>query len=443
MNRFLPSLALALALPLALPLVASAAQDTSKSVHLGINLGVGMRPGIAVLPVRGDHGDSVRAILQRDLDNGDRVNVVGMNNPDDIPPVSGEPNRDTFAKLGVAGVVAATVTADGLHITLYDISGKAPTPPLIGMTLQGAALSGEWRMSVHMASDEIEAWATGVHGIAATRIAFVRDGKIWHVDSDGENAVAVPGTEGGRYPAWHPSLRFVAYSTLPDDASAGGIVVRDLVSGAATRMTQATKSGSWAAPAFSPDGKSLMYAYGLDRGTDLYSMDWPKTGVDKRITADGSNNTSPTFSQDGHQIAFTSGRLGVPEVYIADADGNNAQRLTSERFTDESYRSNPAWSPDGRQIAYQSRINGQFQVVTISPTGKNVVSLTNDSQNENPSWAPDGRHLVFTSRRTGVDQLWILDTESARPRQLTHASSKSSSAAWSSRYVAGATTASR
>jgi len=36
-----------------------------------------------------------------------------------------------------------------------------------------------------------------------------------------------------------------------------------------------------------------------------------------------------------------------------------------------------------------------------------------------PSWAPDARHLVFTSSRSGVKQLWVLDTESGRLRQLT------------------------
>jgi TolB protein len=69
--------------------------------------------------------------------------------------------------------------------------------------------------------------------------------------------------------------------------------------------------------------------------------------------------------------------------------------------------------------------------MTISPTGKNVNALTSASQNEDPSWAPDSRHLVFTSRRTGTDQLWVLDTESGRLRQLTHGTAASKAGAWS------------
>ena len=39
-------------------------------------------------------------------------------------------------------------------------------------------------------------------------------------------------------------------------------------------------------------------------------------------------------------------------------------------------------------------------------------------RNEDPSWAPDGRHIVFVSNRTGRRQLFVLDTETARVRQL-------------------------
>ena len=82
-------------------------------------------------------------------------------------------------------------------------------------------------------------------------------------------------------------------------------------------------------------------------------------------------------------------------------------------------------------IAYQSRSEGLFQVITVSPTGKNPTALTSEGQNEDPSWAPDSRHIVFTSRRTGNDQLWILDTMSGQARQLTHGPAPAKAAAWS------------
>jgi len=81
-------------------------------------------------------------------------------------------------------------------------------------------------------------------------------------------------------------------------------------------------------------------------------------------------------------------------------------------------------------IAYQSRINGQFQIVVTSPAGKSTQALTNESENEDPFWAPDGTHIVFTSVRTGSQQLWVLDTQSSRLRQLTRGAS-AKHGAWS------------
>jgi TolB protein len=68
--------------------------------------------------------------------------------------------------------------------------------------------------------------------------------------------------------------------------------------------------------------------------------------------------------------------------------------------------------------------------MTITLRDRTVKQLTSEGVNEDPSWAPDGRHLVFTSSRTGVKQLFVLDAESGRARQLTHGAG-ARLAAWS------------
>jgi TolB protein len=60
-----------------------------------------------------------------------------------------------------------------------------------------------------------------------------------------------------------------------------------------------------------------------------------------------------------------------------------------------------------------------FQLLTVSLRDRSLKQLTSDGRNEDPSWAPDGRHLVFVSTRSGVRQLWVMDVESGRTRQLT------------------------
>ncbi len=409
------------------PAVSDAQDSTVRGVRIGLQYASGTRPGVAVLEVKGPgRGDSVRAMLVRDLDFGDRVGIVGASVAD-LPPVSGTPNYELFARLGVSGIVQATLTPAGaLHVAVHDVAARG-IMQVQDFPLRGVELSAEWRLSVHMAADEVERWITGTRGIAATRIAFVRGGRLWQVDSDGENATPL-GTEAGLSPAWHPTGRYVAFAR-PSDAGYQ-IGVRDLQTGTSRTITRTT-SGSNITPIFSPDGTTLVYAYGEGDGTDLYAVDAFAGGPPRRISAGrGTDNALPSFSPDGRRIAFTSGRIRNPEIYISDADGTNVDLLTTTGFGDQQYRSNPAWSPDGRTVAFQSQLDGRFQIMTISLRDRSVRQYTSDSQNEDPHWAPDGRHLVFTSRRTGSEQLWVLDTESNRLRQLTRGAA-SRHGAWS------------
>jgi TolB protein len=282
---------------------------------------------------------------------------------------------------------------------------------------------------VHAVADEIERWVTGVRGIAASRIAFVREGQVWIIDADGEGARTVTAGTGSLSPAWHPSGRYIAYSQFQRTGTQ--VLVKDLAGGS-SRALVASPGGINLTPVFSRAEPNLIaYAHGLAEGTDIVTADWTATTGARRVTIGrGTENVGPTFSPDGRRMAFTSGRLGHPEVYITDVDGTNAELLTPYEFGDQNYRSSPDWSPDGRAVAFQSRIGGRFQVMTIALRDRSVKQHTSDGANEDPSWAPDGRHLVFTSTRTGGRQLFVLDTESGRTRQLTRGST-ARLAAWS------------
>lgn len=414
------------------------AQDTTfrQGVQLSLRYAPGTRPGIVILPIAGQHGDSVRAILQRDLDYGDRVSVI----PTDVPTAAAAAangglaiNYPLFARLGAAGLVQVTWAGDAIaRVAVHNVSQQK-----IERT-QDFALSGDpkgeggapdWRLAVHAMADELESWITGVRGIAATRIVYSSGGRIWQIDSDGANATALSGSSMAMSPAWHPRGSHVAYSFM---GASGNWQVLLRETGGATRILGTTPGGQNITPVFSPDGNTLVYSHAREAGNDLYAVNpFAPEGVRKITVGRGSDNMSPTFSPDGRQLAFTTNRTGRPEVYISDADGTNAELLTSAGYSDQSYNSNPDWSPDGRAIAYQSQVAGRFQVISIGLRDRAPKRLTSDGINEDPSWAPDSRHLVFTSNRTGVPQLFVLDVESGRTRQLTHSAAKVRSGDWS------------
>ncbi len=54
-------------------------------------------------------------------------------------------------------------------------------------------------------------------------------------------------------------------------------------------------------------------------------MTFPKTG---------GTNLSPTWSPDGMKLAYSSSRGGESNIYVMDATGGNAHRLTTGRGPD-------------------------------------------------------------------------------------------------------------
>jgi TolB protein len=396
------------------------AQDTTRLI---LRYDPNTKPGVLVLRIAGTTGDSLRAILQRDFDYGDRINVIAADEGGfpDAPTAGRNSNYPLYAKLGAVALVQATPTATGLHVAAHDVA-QQKVLRVKDFAIDGAPNSREWRMSVHNVSDELEAWITGVRGIAATRVAYVqgvRNGKLFVIDSDGAFPTPVGDDVGAMSPAWHPKGMHLAYSVISSSRGCCQIFVYDLAAGSARRI-DAVGGGLNSTPVFAPDGFVIVYTHGEESGTDLFATTVFERGPARRITVGrGSDNTSPTFSPDGRRLAFTSGRLGHPEIYISDADGTNPQPLTYS-VGDQNYRANPDWSPDGRLVVYQSQQpDNSFQLNTISLRDRSVKQLTSDGSNEDASWAPDSRHVIFSSTRTGSKQLFVIDSESGKWRQLT------------------------
>ena len=418
---FLALIALVLA-----PIVARAQDTTTTGVRLGLTYQTGTKPGVIVLPVRDDDNDSLRIIVQRDLDYSDRMTVVDLDHAtlDGLVPAPGEKlNFELFAKFGAALVVRMTPTTQGLHVAAYDVAR--------GQLLQSEHFlydrrDRDWRFAIHGISDQVEQWAFGKRGIAQTRIAYIANGELKIVDSDGAETRAITTGRGALSPAWSPTGESVVFTVLGNT----GTQVQELdVRTGRTRRVSQIRAGLNITPVYQPGGNAILYAQGTGNGTDLVlaALD---SSAPKRITIGrGTDNTSPSYSPDGTQIAFISGKSGSPQVYIMDADGSNVQLLTEYTPGVRSYRASPDWSPDGRAIAYEQQ-QGKFQIWMIDLRDRAPKQLTSEGENEDPSWAPDGRHLVFTSSRGGDKQLWILDTESGRARQLTH-SNGARLAAWS------------
>jgi TolB protein len=400
---------------------ATAAQAQTDTIRLGVHGASVSQPGLVVLA--GADLDSVRAIVQRDLENSDRFTVAHLSDSAGTLHGPFDPKLLQATGGGLTWAVELEPAIGGVDIKLYDVA--------TGIVRQEATRAadvggvGDSRVTVHRVSDLIVSWTGGI-GIAATRIAFkLRDGKddaIWRIDNDGANLVRISST--GHYtmtPAWSPDGSSIAYSEYRDGRWV--LNVKRLASGSAAQVPT-SGGGDAYGPAFSPDGKTLVFVHGMEKGADLEAIDLSKMCCVRRITHDAplADNLSPAYSPDGQRIAFVSNRTGTPEVYAVDEDGTSRSLLVESRFDPNGKALptySPAWSPDATRVAFARETDsGGRQLYTSSVGSGQIVQLTATGRNEDPSWAPDSRHIVFKSTRSGREQLWVWDIVSGASRQL-------------------------
>ena len=127
------------------------------------------------------------------------------------------------------------------------------------------------------------------------------------------------------------------------------------------KLSQITQDTGYSGnPALSPDGKLLAYA--SDRAEENNLDIWVQQvagGEPIRLTNHPTNEHSPSFSLDGSQIVFESGRDGGG-IYVIPALGGNAKRVAYSSIHGPG--AHPRFSPDGGWISYSHRkVDEQLQ----------------------------------------------------------------------------------
>jgi eukaryotic-like serine/threonine-protein kinase len=215
---------------------------------------------------------------------------------------------------------------------------------------------------------------------------------------------------GANLPSWSPDGRQLAVTRFLSDGSSSLWIAA--VDGSASEEVVPPKPVLRGAP-FSPDGRSLLYAYSKDGLFQLFILDIA-TRKERQLTSSPSDKYDPVWSPDGRWAVYTSNRGGYSQIWRSPTEGGEEHRLTTgyDRIRHVSF------SPDGRWIYLQpNHLNiyrmpaegGAFQQVTKFPESGLFL--------EEPRLSPDGRWLVYC-HNNGGSSLWLLQlgtSEQASP----------------------------
>jgi hypothetical protein len=173
--------------------------------------------------------------------------------------------------------------------------------------------------------------------------------------------------------------------------------------------------------------------FGSERGSfgsELY-LAYPDGSELERLTYSAGDDLQPSFSPDGTKIAFISMRDHLEdlidittEIYVMDANGDNARRLTFNEFGDNS----PAWSADGTVIAYDGDCAGidPTSICVVNADGSSSPSLFPGSLPGDiwPSFSPDGRMIAFSHinsvNNNPSTEIYIMNVDGSGRTQLTN-----------------------
>jgi Tol biopolymer transport system component len=239
-----------------------------------------------------------------------------------------------------------------------------------------------------------------------------------------------PGLDGqtNRDLAWSPDSQWVVAPSGGLSGEPLGLYAFSLQSGEKHRLTTSSRSLSGDEnPAFSPDGKTLIFARSIaSEVSELYllslSRDLKPTGEPVRLTFENRRSYAPAWSFDGSQIVFVSGRHHHPNLYRLFFPGATRPELLpiGSRGT---YLFDPALSPRG-DLAYSELIfDANIWGFELSGPEKRAIApaplISSTFLDHTPQFSPDGKKIAFASYRSGNAEIWVCDADGSNPFQLT------------------------
>lgn len=205
---------------------------------------------------------------------------------------------------------------------------------------------------------------------------------------------------------------------------AGKIWLVERNGGAARRLTNTPNDET--SPVFSPDGKQIAFSRSNGSDWDVFIIPADGSGQARRVTIMPEDDFVTAWTPDAKEVIFETTRdeEGVTRLYkMAVEGGVLATALPMQQAFQGSF------SPDGNSIAYNPRAGfGEWRYYRGGSTAPIYIAdlktgalekLPNQNFNDrSPVWRGD--KIYFTSDRTGIFNVFAYDRKTKQAKQLTN-----------------------
>ena len=263
------------------------------------------------------------------------------------------------------------------------------------------------------------------------RIAFIRvstntNGQQEHAlmiaNSDGTNEnklVARQYPDKFDAPVWSPDGESIvcAYGNSAAGSQSMSLVEVSAVDGS-TRELSSEKFFNIAKIAWLPQKTGLIMSAGKkpEGYRQLWRVSYPSLQFTE-ITAGLSSFSDLSLTRNGDKVVASQSTRAFDLWVGATRESENLKKITAvmDKF---------CWTPDGR-LVYSLNTIGNVDLWVMRPDGQEQKQLTlNSATNDAPTVTPDGRYIVFISNRAGVFQVWRMQIDGSDPVALTNGGGK-------------------
>jgi Tol biopolymer transport system component/predicted Ser/Thr protein kinase len=182
-------------------------------------------------------------------------------------------------------------------------------------------------------------------------------------------------------------------------------------------LTQVTFGpGPDRSPMPDPAGKGLYIVNGKSTGY-LTAFN---TRTKQSLDISGENATQPVLSRNGKRLMYvTSPSRDRNELWVADVDGNNKDRLAQALSIGTGF-----WSPDDSRLAFFTEEPGkETKLYLANPDGSGLLTLkwTNSVTVQAVEWSADQKSVFVNGWEKGAKSgsIWRESVEGSEPERLT------------------------